>query len=160
MTTTPYTRTVEDAPTVSVVGDVYALLARAEDTGGSLTVVHAIVPPGGGPPPHTHLHDDEAFFLIEGELDLTLGDESHRIGPGAFAFVPRGSLHAFKNATTAPVRMLFFTTPGGVDRVFTEAGAPLAPGAREPAPVNDEAIEKLLRACAANSIVVEPPTQA
>lgn len=157
--TTGYTRTVQDSPTVSVVGDVYAMLARAEDTGDAQTVLHALVPPGGGPPPHVHLRDDESFFVIEGEIDLTLGHETTRVGPGTFAFVLRGQRHAFKNNSGAPVRMLIWTAPGGLDRLFTEVGQALPRGSTTPAPVTDEAIERLVRACPKHGIEVEAPGQ-
>lgn len=155
--TTGYTRTVQDSPTVSVVGDVYAMLARAEDTGGALTVLHAFVPPGGGPPPHVHLRDDESFFVIEGSIDLALGRETKRVGPGSFAFVPRGLRHAFKNNSGAPARMLIWTAPGGLDRLFTEVGVALPRGSTTPAPVTDEAIARLVRACPDHGIEIEPP---
>ncbi|HZU36300.1 MAG TPA: hypothetical protein VFA18_10345 [Gemmataceae bacterium] len=48
--------------TISMVDDVYRLVATGEDTNGTYTFLEAIVCPGGGPPPHDH-----AFAYVEKE---------------------------------------------------------------------------------------------
>src|ERR1700754_3843878 len=42
--------------------------APPEPTAGAFALVEASVPPGGGPPPHLHTREDEAFYLLDGEL--------------------------------------------------------------------------------------------
>ena len=58
-----------EGPVFSAVGDVYRMLATGEQTGGAYVLSEARVPPGGGPPPHIHHREDEAFFVLEGEID-------------------------------------------------------------------------------------------
>ena len=49
-------------------GDIYATLARGEHTHGGYFLTHAIVPPGGGPPAHVHTREEEAFYILRGEI--------------------------------------------------------------------------------------------
>lgn len=63
------------------VGDAYTLKATAEDTGGSLVVMEASVPPQGGPPQHVHRRIHGEFYIPEGaSRPPTVGAPSPR-GP-------------------------------------------------------------------------------
>jgi mannose-6-phosphate isomerase-like protein (cupin superfamily) len=57
---------------VAVVGDVYCLMATGDDTNGKYALWEAIVPPSGGPPPHVHSREEEGFYILEGEITLTV----------------------------------------------------------------------------------------
>jgi hypothetical protein len=48
---------------------------RGEQTGGSLTAFENVIAPGDGPPLHVHASEDEAWYVIAGELGFQLGDE-------------------------------------------------------------------------------------
>ncbi|MFI1797867.1 cupin domain-containing protein [Streptomyces sp. NPDC020379] len=115
-----------------VFGDHYTIKADKENTHGSLGLIEALVPPGGGPPLHIHHDSDEAFYLIEGELEISNEKLSQTVGAGAFIFVPRGKVHAFKNVSDAPCKMLIIFTPGGFERFFKELGVSADDG--RPAP--------------------------
>lgn len=54
----------------SLAGNLVSVLARREWTGGAYGLIEAIVPPGVGAPMHTHSREDEAFYVIEGELGV------------------------------------------------------------------------------------------
>ena len=56
-------------------GDEYRYLATGVDTDGQYYLVEAIVPPGGGPPAHIQTREEEAFYVLEGELTF-YGDDS------------------------------------------------------------------------------------
>jgi quercetin dioxygenase-like cupin family protein len=101
-------------------GDVYRFLVTGEQTGGAYFAMEAIVPPGGGPPPHIHLNEDETFYVVEGECDFLLGDRTITAGVGDFVSVPRGNVHRFHNAGTAPTRLILTFTPSGIERFFEE----------------------------------------
>ena len=85
-------------------GDVYTFLVTGEESEGAYFAMEAIVPPGGGPPPHIHTKEDETFYILEGECEIRLGDETVTAGLGDFVNVPRGQVHSFYNATSAVVR--------------------------------------------------------
>jgi mannose-6-phosphate isomerase-like protein (cupin superfamily) len=65
---------------------------------------------------HVHADEDDAFYILEGELTFTFGDEEAPAPPGTFVLVPPGVEHGFRNDGSAPVRMLNIHAPGGFDR--------------------------------------------
>ncbi len=101
-------------------GDVYRFLVTGEQTGGAYFVMEAIVPPGGGPPPHIHRHEDETFYVVEGEIEFRLGERRITASAGDFVNVPRGSVHNFHNASAAPGRLILTFTPANIEHFFEE----------------------------------------
>jgi uncharacterized RmlC-like cupin family protein len=83
--------------------------------------MEALVPPGGGPPPHIHTREDKTFYLLEGELEFLLGEETIVARPGDFVNVPRGTVHRFTNTGTGTARVVLTFTPAGIERWFEEA---------------------------------------
>ena len=106
------------------VADTLTLKATAASTGKSNTVVECLTAPGGGPPPHVHTREDEFWYVLDGTFEIRMGDEVHAVGPGGFAFVPRGTLHHFRNTAATPSRILLGFTPGGIEGFFRESGQP------------------------------------
>jgi quercetin dioxygenase-like cupin family protein len=84
-------------------------------------------------PFHRHTDEDEALYVLEGELSIYVeGGTVLHGSPGTYVHVPRGVAHGFKTHTR--VRMLVLSSPTGfVD--FTRAyGAPAPrPGLPPPA---------------------------
>jgi hypothetical protein len=56
-------------------GSLYRIKARAEDTGGALGLVEASFYRGFGPPLHVHRREDEAFYIIAGEIRFRQGEK-------------------------------------------------------------------------------------
>ena len=104
-------------------GDVYSTLATGAQTAGGYFLTHAIVPPGGGPPPHIHTREEEAFYIVRGDLRFLLDDETIDASSGSFVHVPRGWKHQFHNPTDKEVEMIFWFTPAGIEGLFEELGA-------------------------------------
>ncbi len=65
---------------------------------------------------HTHAEEDDAFFIIEGELTFTFGGRDVPAPPGTFVLVPPGIEHGFRNDGSVPVRMFNIHAPAGFDR--------------------------------------------
>jgi quercetin dioxygenase-like cupin family protein len=101
-------------------GDLYRFLVTGDETGGAYFAMEALVPPGGGPPPHIHRHEDETFYVVEGQCSIRLGDDWVTAGVGDFVNVPRGAVHCFHNDGTEPMRMILTFTPAGIERFFEE----------------------------------------
>src|SRR5262249_10546078 len=110
----------------SAAGDVYRVLASGQQTGGVYALSEIRVSPNNGPPPHIHSHEDECFFVLEGELDFQVGDEKITAKPGTFIQGPRGIAHSFRNNTPRPARILGFVTPAGLENFFKEFAQPVA----------------------------------
>ena len=120
-----------------IAGDTVSIIATAADTGGAYTLLEVLARPGGGPPPHIHAHEDEAFVVLDGSFELLIGERVVRAEPGAFASVPRGTVHRFECVGDGPGRLLILFTPGGIEGFFREAGQPATSDA--PAPPVDAA---------------------
>jgi quercetin dioxygenase-like cupin family protein len=115
---------------LSVLGDRVTIKVSSAETGGACAVIEDVCPPQGGPPLHIHQWEDEAFYVLEGEYEFRLGDQRVRAGKGAFAYLPRGIAHTFKNVGTTPGRHITTIIPGGFERFFervdqlSQAGPP------------------------------------
>ena len=97
--------------------------ARGELTNGSLTAIENTIAPGDGPPLHKHANEDEAFYILEGQLRFRIDDELHPAPAGSFVFVPRGSAHCFQNIGDTPARILVLFTPAGMEGFFERFAA-------------------------------------
>jgi quercetin dioxygenase-like cupin family protein len=84
----------------------------ADWTGGAYTMHEQPVEPGVLVAPHTHAHQDQVSYVVEGELGFLVGDEEFTAPAGSCVFRPRGIRHALWNATRATARMLEITNPG------------------------------------------------
>jgi quercetin dioxygenase-like cupin family protein len=92
--------------------------ARGEQTNGALTLLENLIAPGDGPPLHTHAHEDESWYVLEGALRFRLGEEIAAAPAGSFVFVPRGTPHCFQNIGEEPARIIVMFTPSGMERFF------------------------------------------
>jgi quercetin dioxygenase-like cupin family protein len=124
-----------------IAGDTLTVKGSAAATGGSLSLVEVEAAPGEGPPLHIHVTADEALYVLEGEFEIVIGQELHSCGPGAFAFVPRGTVHRFRCTGQSAGRIIALFTPGGMDGFFREAGRP-ATGDGPPPPVDADEIAR------------------
>jgi quercetin dioxygenase-like cupin family protein len=140
----PTINTPPKGRTIAVVGDVYRFLATGEETDGKYALWEALVPPGGGPPPHVHSQEEEGFYVLEGEITFTIGDQRLVASAGTFANMPVGTPHSFKNESGRPARMLISVAPAGLEKMFFEVGVPLPEGSTTAPPPTKEEIEKLL----------------
>jgi mannose-6-phosphate isomerase-like protein (cupin superfamily) len=65
---------------------------------------------------HVHAEEDDAFYILEGELTFTFDAEEVPAPPGTFVLIPPGIEHGFRNDGDVPVRMLNIHAPAGFDR--------------------------------------------
>lgn len=100
---------------LQIVGKV-----MSEQTRGQYSVVVSTTPPGGGPPLHLHQHEDELFYVVDGEFEFVCGEEKATVGKGAVVVLPRGIPHAFRNVGEEPGMLMNTITPGGFEQFFEE----------------------------------------
>ena len=79
--------------------------------GSGAAMVEYTILPGEEPEGHTHNTEDEMFYVLEGSITFTCGDESFDLKKGGFVFLPRGIRHGYKVRGKAPVRVLVVTSP-------------------------------------------------
>jgi mannose-6-phosphate isomerase-like protein (cupin superfamily) len=97
-----------------VVGNV-EFLARTADTP---RFNFGIIEIAAGRELESHVHDeeDDAFYILSGEMTFAFGDDEVAAGPGTFVLVPPGVEHGFRNDGAIEVRMLNIHAPAGFDR--------------------------------------------
>jgi mannose-6-phosphate isomerase-like protein (cupin superfamily) len=82
------------------------------------------LPHDGKPPAHWHPDQDEHFEILEGTLSVRLGDQQLRVSAGDTVDIPRGTVHQFWNAGTAPARAIWQVRPAGrTEQWFTAIDA-------------------------------------
>ena len=102
------------------MGQISLVRARGEDTGGLFSLMETRTPKGSGPAPHVHTREDEAFFVLDGDYSVTVGDDTFDAAPGAFVFAPRGIPHSYV-ATGDRCRHLTLVSPPGFEGFFADA---------------------------------------
>ena len=130
----PFVREPAAGSTLNVLGVTHIYKATGAETAGSFSLWEDVVPPGGGAPPHTHAREDEAFYVLSGEIQVEFEGESapHRVGPGGFFFGARHRRHAYRNVGDLPAHVLVLCTPScGLDHMFAELDAAGAAGMPE-----------------------------
>lgn len=101
------------------------ILAGASSTDRSFSVVECIEPPGSGAPLHVHHAEAEAFYILEGTVELTCGAEKMTARPGDFVYTPKDVAHKFTVAGDKPARLLMMFSRPGFEMFFAEGGSPI-----------------------------------
>ena len=127
-------------------GDRYTFLVTGAQTNGGYFIMEAMIPPGGGPPLHIHHREEESLYLLEGILDITLGEKKVKAATGDFVQIPRGTVHAFLNAGSTTARMLLFFSPAGMEKYFEEVLAPVRDRSAAIPPVTEALIARMVGA--------------
>jgi mannose-6-phosphate isomerase-like protein (cupin superfamily) len=95
--------------------------ADSTDTAGLLGAFEDTLEPWqSGPPLHLHAGMDEAFYVLEGALVVKFGEEQREVTAGSFVWIPRGTPHAFANASGSATRLLSVVVPGGIEDFFVQ----------------------------------------
>ncbi len=150
----------EGSRSLWVLGELVTYKVLSRQTSGAYSLFEVTTPPGTGSAPHVQHHEDEAFYVLEGEYEFLVEGLTLRGLAGSLLFVPRGNLHAHKNVGQGEGRMLVSQTPGGLhERFFEEIGE----GARDQrGPRVPECPENLARAkkiAAWYGIEMRPPPE-
>ena len=105
------------------MGTLMTSLAEAKDTNGAFLLVEGILAPGTEPPPHVHSREDELFYVLEGEVDVYVGEQAFKVETGECIFLPRFKSHAFV-IHSPRIHVLTLVTPAGLEEVFRSMTTP------------------------------------
>ncbi len=103
------------------LGALLDFKARTAETGGRYWALEGLADANMAVPLHAHAHEDEVWFVLEGEILFTVGDQTHGGGPGTFAYIPRTVPHTFQ-VVTRTARWFGFGLSGHLDDWFFETG--------------------------------------
>ncbi len=126
--------------------------SAGENTNGAFGLVESwSMPAGSGSPYHTHHREDEAFYVLEGELAVIVDGTWMKAGPGTYVFGPREIPHGFKVVGQTQARMLLLCSPAGFEQFVLAQAVPLA---SPPAPPD---MAKMMELAAIHQIDIHGP---
>lgn len=139
----------DEGETLWVLGVFVKLKAQSD----VVSFYEVTCPPEAGPPPNIHHHQDEVYYVVEGTFSLLSGDKTIEAGPGSLAWIPRGTLHTFKNVGESTGKLLITSTfPGSHERFFRDVGIPVSDIATFEPPDGPPDMEKVLSSGERNDI--------
>jgi quercetin dioxygenase-like cupin family protein len=96
---------------VNVVGEAVTILAGGDATKPFEVHIQEGVQ-GGGPPPHFHPWD-EAFYVMDGLVEVTVEGKSTTVATGGYVHIPGGTVHAYKNISATAKILGVVSDPRG-----------------------------------------------
>jgi gentisate 1,2-dioxygenase len=72
-----------------------------------------------------HHREAEAFYILEGGVELTCGPEKLTAHAGDFVYTPKDVAHKFTVVGDTPARLLMMFSRPGFEMFFAEGGSPL-----------------------------------
>ena len=98
--------------------------AGPDETGNAFSQFVVDDPLGSAPPLHVHHNEDEAFYILEGQVTVFVGGERIDLEAGDYFFGPRGVPHAYL-VRSERARMLVTISPSGSEQLFVSLGVPV-----------------------------------
>ena len=108
-----------EGPELTALGSTYVTKTDGEHVAGAYSLMEESFW-GETTPLHTHVSAEEAFYVLDGEVEAWIDGVVSTAGPGSFLVVPRGVAHGLRRLSSSPVRMLTTISPPGVERLFRE----------------------------------------
>jgi mannose-6-phosphate isomerase-like protein (cupin superfamily) len=102
------------------------------DTGGAYCLLEVALAPGMSVPRHTHTREDEAYFVLAGELDVVIGDEVFILRAGDTLMAPRLIPHQLRNSGNVENHYLLVFSPSGFEDFLKVTAVPAADNAVAP----------------------------
>jgi mannose-6-phosphate isomerase-like protein (cupin superfamily) len=136
------------------VGARMVTKAAGAETDQRFDLLDQRVPAGYAPPRHRHEHEDEAWYLLEGEATFWCGSQVLEAETGGFVFLPRGVEHTFRVGSRG-ARLLTLTVPSGFASFVAEAGVPVTSDSIPDSGPIDE--QRLTEVAARHGIVIAGP---
>lgn len=105
--------------------------ATHAETGGAYCLMEHLVTAAANPPMHVQTDEEEAFYVLEGEIEFEVDGAVIPARAGSFAFVPRGAAHTFRVLSPTARMLVIASSPGaapggGLHHFFRTAGTPAA----------------------------------
>jgi quercetin dioxygenase-like cupin family protein len=111
------------------IGSVYL---SGADTGGAYCLLEVGLAPGMGVPRHTHTREDEAYFVLTGELEVIVGEEAFILRQGDSLMAPRGIPHQLRNSGNVENHYLLVFSPSGFEEFLRLTAVPAPDNAAAP----------------------------
>ncbi|GGZ89962.1 cupin domain-containing protein [Algibacter mikhailovii] len=112
---------------LNVLGDNQNIKLTGKDTNGQFTLIEQNNKPGIGIPPHVHDNEDEVFQVMDGQVEMTIGEQTTILNSGDLIFCPKGIPHSWRVIGEQNARAILSIFPAGLEVMFEELSQ-LPPG--------------------------------
>jgi quercetin dioxygenase-like cupin family protein len=116
----PIIRGPGEGKVVGVLHDRSTFKVLPEQTDGAYAILEQNIPPGHGPPLHVHRHETEIFYVLEGQFEISVGEQTVAAATGAMVVGPRNIPHTFRNVGARDGRLLLTVIPGRFANYFID----------------------------------------
>lgn len=140
-------------------GGVHTWKASSEETAGALMLFEDHLTHGKATPLHVHTNEDEALYVLDGEVLIHLDGREHRVGSRGFAFAPRGVPHAFL-VTSPEARVLCLQTPASAEAFYRGASEPASADVDPSGPVDFARVTEAAERSGGMQVLGPPPFEA
>lgn len=113
-----------DGQHIWFLGTRITVKAGSDPTRGGFTLIEQVSPPVFAAPLHVHEAEEEAFYVLDGQLEVTCGEQTWTVEESGFVFLPRRIPHGFSVLGNRGARLLQITSPAGFEDFVAEAGDP------------------------------------
>ena len=103
-------------------GNIQWLISGQQNLGAEITLGYVEIAPGQKNPLHYHPNSDEVLYLIEGELNHSVGEEMFHLKGGMAIYIAQAMPHDAFNPGTVPARMVVAYSTGDRQMVALEEG--------------------------------------
>ena len=116
---------------LKLVGVTHKLISQ--QTGGGYYLFEAEFDPESGNRLHVHSYEDEVVYVLQGAIQIRLGDDKQEASKGGVAHLPKGIPHSLYNPLKTPLRILALAIPGGMEQFFDELESAMQDGSMDDA---------------------------
>jgi mannose-6-phosphate isomerase-like protein (cupin superfamily) len=91
--------------------EIRPLIDRTTSTITQCSVAEELLPAGAAVTRHFHQSTEEVYYVLEGEGEMTVGDETSAVGAGDAIYIPIGSVHSLRNVGSTVLRIVLVCGP-------------------------------------------------
>lgn len=150
----PYSLRSGEGDTRWVMGELDTIKATAQQTAGLFGLKESKATRGSGPPLHVHEHEDEACYVLEGDVTFFVGDDVIPASTGAWVYLPRRIPHSLR-IDSGQARTLWLVIPGGFESFFVDT-FPAVTEEGDPTGVPPD-VEQMTQAAARRGVTILGP---
>lgn len=96
----------------TLLSGMRSVILNSNETDGDIYLVQGVMPKGSNVPEHIHEKEDEIFHVLEGKVELIVGDKTLEGNVGDIIYLPRGIKHGIKTKGDETAKVLNYVIPG------------------------------------------------
>lgn len=108
-----------------VLGSLVEFIVTGKESGGEFIMLDVTTWPNFGPPPHIHTAENECFYILDGEFEMSVNGQTVIGKKGDKFYIPAGTAHTFKCVSQLPGRFITIVVGEGLEHFFREVGVPV-----------------------------------